>query len=182
MRYDLTGFGRMGATLAGVMLAAAAFAVPARADVVGQLQCNISGNQGAVLTSTRAVACTFLGNGTPPQLYNGTLSRVGLDIGTLNSGVLTYQVVAIGVPVPGALQGNYIGSGVGLTIGRGIGVDALVGGSGNTITLQPLATSVNTGNNLNAGLGALRLQFAGLAEPPMMMHRRHHRFHHRHMG
>lgn len=175
----MSSFGRMAGLVAGATLAAAAFCAPAHADIAGQLTCNVSGSQGALITSTRAVACTFQAPGLPPQFYNGTLSRLGLDVGTLNGSTLTYQVLAIGMPAPGDLQGNYVGSGVGVTLGTGIGVDALVGGNGRTIELQPLATTVSTGTNINAGLGALRLQYAGMAEPPMMRHY-HRRFRHHH--
>ena len=178
MRFNIAARAGVIAAAVGTAVAAAvAVAGPARADVVGQLQCNITGSVGAIISSTRAVACTFQSSVGPVQFYNGTLSRLGVDIGPLATGTLTYQVIALGTAAPGVLQGNYIGSGAGITLGNGIGVDALVGGSSNTIALQPLATSVSTGTNINAGLGALQLRFAGLAQPPMM-HRRHHYMRH----
>ena len=178
MRTTIVKFGRLAAFVAGAAIAGAAATTPARADIAGQLQCNIAGGEGLLITSTRAVSCTFQSNAGPVQFYKGSISRLGLDLGPLTSGTLIYQVLALGNPGPGALQGNYIGSGAGITLGTGIGVNALIGGNGNTISLQPLSTTTSTGTNINAGLGALRLQFAGLAEPPMMRrHRRHHRHH-----
>ena len=187
MRDIIVSAGRITAMLAGTALLALCATGAARADVAGQLQCNVAGGEGSLITSTRNVSCTFQSNAGPVQLYNGTISRLGLDIGPLATKVLTYQVLALGTAAPGDLQGNYIGSGAGITLGTGIGVDALVGGSGNTITLQPLATSVSSGTNINAGLGALQLRFAGLAvPPPFRRHYRHHHYyhhrHHHHMG
>jgi len=180
MRFNIVKTGRVAAALAGATLAAAVATTPARADIVGQLQCNIAGGTSSIIVSERTVSCTFQNNAGPAQFYTGSISRLGIDIGQLNSGTLTYQVLALGTPVPGSLQGNYVGAGAGLTIGTGIGVDALVGG-GNAVTLQPIATTTTTGTNINAGVGALRLQFAGLAQPPMRRMRRHHRgFHHHH--
>ncbi len=177
MRDIIVSAGRIAAVLAGTAIAALGGTASARADITGQLQCNIAGSEGLLITSTRTVSCTFRSNAGPAQFYNGTLSRLGVDIGPLASGTLTYQVLALGLPAPGILQGSYVGSGASITLGTGIGVDALVGGSGNAITLQPLATTVSTGTNVNAGLGALRLQFAGL-DLPLLRHRRHH---HRHL-
>ena len=175
MRDIIVTAGRIAAALAGTALAAVCWTAPARADVTGQLQCNIAGSDGLLITSTRTVSCTFRSNAGPVQFYNGTLSRLGVDIGPLATGTLTYQVLALGMPGPGILQGSYVGSGASITLGTGVGIDALVGGNGNAITLQPLATTVSTGTNINAGLGALRLQFAGLDLPPLHRHRRHHR-------
>ena len=159
-----------GAGLAGLLLAAPA----ARAEIVGQLVCNIAPGQGAgLITSTRAVSCTFRSNGVPDQLYNGTFNRVGIDIGTLNSGTLTYSVLQLGTPGPGDLQGTYLGGGGTVVLGNGIGIETLIGGLGRGITLQPIATTMGTGTNISAGLGSLQLQFAGLVLPPRMA--RHHR-------
>ncbi len=172
MRCEHVKTSRLLAALAGAGLTGLMAAPAARADITGQLSCNIAGGTGAVVSSTRTVSCTFRSNSGPDQFYSGTISRLGLDVGTLTSGTLTYQVLALGTAGPGDLQGNYIGSGVGVTLGRGIGLDALIGGSGNTITLQPLATTTGLGTNVSAGLGALRLQFAGLAQPPRLRPRR----------
>ena len=120
------------------------------------------------MASTRPVSCTFRDAAGPDQFYSGTISRLGLDVGPLAASTLTYRVVALGTAVPGALQGSYVGSGAGVTLGTGIGIDALVGG--NAVTLQPLATTRSTGTNLSAGLRALRLRYVGLA-PPRRPHR-----------
>ena len=183
MRFKMGQAGRITAFLAGTAIAAVCASTAARAEIVGTLQCNVAGSVGAIITSTRALSCTFQSAAGPIQLYNGTFSRLGVDLGTLTSGTLTYQVLALGVPGPGDLQGNYIGTGASVTLGSGIGVEGLIGGNGNSVTLQPLATTISTGANINAGLGALRLTFAGVPRPPRMRHHyhRHHRMHHHHM-
>lgn len=191
MRLSLLESGRVAALIAGAA-AIAAVASPARADIVGRLECNISGGVGAIIGSQRAVACTFRSNVGPTELYNGVISRLGVDIGQITAGTLTYDVVEAGQAGPGALQGDYIGPGFGITLGTGGGLNALVGGNANAITLQPISATTSTGLNINAGIGSLHLAFAG-AEGPRMRHRRHrghvihtmHRahgvHHHRHM-
>ena len=171
MRLTLTT-GRIATAIAGAALAATLAAAPARADVVGELTCNISPGVGAIVVSSRDVACTFHGAGGPAQLYRGSINRLGVDIGNQTSGVLTYAVTAIGTPAPGSLTGDYIGPGFGLTLGTGAGVNALVGG-GNSFALQPLSATTSTGVNFNAGVGELHLAYVGEEPVGRMGHRRH---------
>jgi len=177
MRLKITT-GRLAAAIAGAALAATIAAAPARADVVGDLTCNISPGEGAIVVSSRQVACTFRAPGTPGQLYTGSINRLGVDIGNQTSGVLTYAVTALGTPGPGSLAGDYAGPGFGLSLGTGGGVNALVGG-GSSFVLQPISGTTSTGVNFNAGVGELHLNFAGL-EPIGVLRHRHH-FHHHHM-
>ncbi len=175
MRLNLT-IGRL--AVAAAALAAGFAAVPARADVVGDLTCNIAPGVGAIIVSSRDVACTFRSAAGPAQLYTGKINRLGVDIGNQDSAVLTYAVTALGTPAPGSLSGDYIGPGFGLTLGTGGGVNALVGG-GNSFTLQPLSATTSTGTNFNAGVGELHLIYAGM-EPVGGRRMRHHRRFHRH--
>ena len=175
MRLNFTT-GRLVAATAAAALAACLASAPARADVVGDLTCNIAPGVGAIVVSSRDVACTFRAPGTPGQLYAGRINRLGVDIGNQSSGVLTYAVTAIGTPAPGSLTGDYIGPGFGLSIGTGGGINALVGG-GNSFSLQPISATTSTGVNFNAGVGELHLTYVGLEQGGRMMrrHRRHHR-------
>ena len=170
--------GRAAALIAGTALAATLLTTAARADVVGEMTCNIAPGEGAIIVSQRAVSCTFRSNAGPTQLYTGFINRLGVDIGNQTSGILTYNVLAVGEPAPGALTGDYVGPGIGLSLGTGVGVNALVGG-GNSFTLQPISGTTSTGVNFNAGVGELHLTFAGLASEPRMMRRRHLRHRHR---
>ena len=177
MRFHLKT-GQFGAALAGAVLVAFCAASPARADVVGEMTCNISGGEGAIIVSQRAVSCTFRSNVGPAELYSGVINRLGVDIGNQTGAVLAYNVLAIGTPAPGSLAGEYIGPGFGLSLGTGGGINALVGG-GNSFTLQPLSATTSSGVNFNAGVGNLQLAYVGpVAEPMMRHHRRHHRRHH----
>ena len=45
----------------------------------------------------------------------------------------------------GDLAGNYGGASASATVGVGVGANALIGGSGNTIALQPLSGQAQTG-------------------------------------
>ena len=58
----------------------------------------------------------------------------------------------------GALAGRYTGAGAQATVGVGAGVNALVGGSNRTISLQPLSVEGQTGLNVAGGVTELELR------------------------
>ena len=55
------------------------------------------------------------------------------------------------------LAGDYGGVTGSATIGAGLGANVLVGGSGNTIALQPVSFQGSTGLNVAAGIGGITL-------------------------
>ncbi len=173
MRLTTTETLRVAALMAGAALAVTMASAPARAEIVGTLSCNIASGTGAIIASQRAVACTFRSSLGPVEFYTGTISRLGIDIGNQESGVLSYNVYEAGTPAQGALGGNYFGPGFGLSLGSGGGVNALIGGNASSIALQPLAATTSTGVNFNAGVGNLNLNYTGTERPPRM--RRRHR-------
>ena len=180
MKSTLLAYGRAAALLAGTAVVGTFAATPANAAIqAGVLTCNVAGGVGAIVASQKAVSCTFKPSvRAPVEFYTGSFTRVGLDLSATGAGVLTYNVVSAADGLaPFSLAGNYAGPGVGLTLGNGLGVDALVGGNGNQIQLQPIAVSTSTGLGINAGVGNLQLVPAGV-EQPMRRHHRHHRHHH----
>ncbi|HUB97590.1 MAG TPA: DUF992 domain-containing protein, partial [Stellaceae bacterium] len=58
---------------------------------------------------------------------------------------------------PGALAGSYAGATGSASLGVGAGVNVLVGGFNNSITLQPISIEGNTGLNVAGGIAALTL-------------------------
>jgi Protein of unknown function (DUF992) len=139
---------------------ASAFAAPADAQGgvnVGTLTCNVSGAWGFIFGSTRNLACTYSGAGGI-QYYRGAISKFGVDIGYTQGGVLIWTVFAPTAHLaPGSLAGTYAGGTASATVGVGLGANALIGGSGNTIALQPLSISAQRGLNVAAGIAALTL-------------------------
>ena len=76
----------------------------------------------------------------------------------MQSAVIVWAVVAPTINLaPGALAGNYVGATAGATAGVGVGANVLIGGSGNSIALQPVSIEGNTGLNVAAGIGAISL-------------------------
>ncbi len=124
---------------------------------VGTLSCHESSGWGFIFGSSHDVRCTFV-HGDHVEHYDGSISKFGVDIGYQQSGVLIWEVVAPSDhPNHGALDGHYGGLTAGATVGVGLDANALVGGSGQTISLQPLSIEGDTGLNIAAGVGEMSL-------------------------
>ena len=131
---------------------------------IGTLSCNVAAGWGFVFGSSKALHCVFSHAGGPPEHYNGSISKFGVDIGYTTGGVLVWGVFAPTAGIgPGALAGNYGGATGSATVGVGVGANVLVGGSNRSISLQPVSIEGNTGLNVAAGIGAINLHYAGRA-------------------
>jgi len=137
---------------------------PARAQggvQIGTLTCNVASGFGFIFGSSRAINCTFAPAGGPPQHYTGAINRFGVDIGYIQGGVLLWTVFAPTANIaPGSLAGTYGGATASATVGVGLGANVLVGGSANSIALQPLSIQGTTGLNVAAGIAQMTLTFA----------------------
>ena len=154
---------RLIASLTAAFAGVAALAGPASAQSavnVGTLTCNVASGFGFIFGSSKALNCTFSGLGRAEH-YVGNITKFGADIGYTAGGVLVWTVVApVAVMVPGALAGSYGGGTASATVGVGVGANALIGGSTNTVALQPLSIEGNTGLNVAAGIAGVTLTAA----------------------
>ena len=155
---------KMAIAICALGLAAGAFALakPAQAQAVkaGVLTCNVAGGFGFIFGSSRAVNCTFSPGGGPPQHYTGAINKFGVDIGYVQGAVMVWAVLApTTTPAPGTLAGTYVGATASATVGVGVGANVLVGGSGNSISLQPLSIEGNTGLNVAGGIAEMSLTY-----------------------
>lgn len=125
----------------------------------GTLSCHVASGWGLIFGSSRSLKCSFAGRGRAED-YDGSITRFGVDLGYTRSGVIVWSVFApTGNLRPGALAGRYGGVTAGASVGVGLGANALVGGSGNHIGLQPLSIQGQTGLNVAAGIAGLTLRF-----------------------
>jgi hypothetical protein len=92
--------------------------------------------------------------------YSGSVGKLGLDIGVTNESYISWQVIASGDLEPGSLAGNYVGASAQATAGVGLGANVLIGGSNDSITLQPLSIQGQTGLNIAVGIGTMKLRYA----------------------
>ena len=155
----------LGSAIASLALASGILASggPAHAQggvQIGTLTCNVSGGWGFVFGSSKAVRCTFARAGRRLEHYAGSINKFDVDIGYTQGGVLIWGVFAPSANLaPGGLSGNYLGATGSATVGVGAGANVLVGGSSQTISLQPLSIEGNTGLNIAAGIGAISLRY-----------------------
>jgi hypothetical protein len=144
-----------------LLLAAVSFE-PAQAQRVkaGTLNCDISGGLGLIIGSQRTVSCLFTPDGPGRrEVYNGSISRFGLDVGATARGHMIWAVYAEYYGgTPGALAGNYVGASGEATVAAGLGANVLIGGSNRTVALQPLSVQGQVGLNVAVGVAELRLR------------------------
>ncbi len=130
---------------------------------VGVLQCDVSAGIGLIITSSRELNCRFTDRQGRSERYVGAIRRYGLDVGASSRGVMSWAVFAPARVTRGALQGEYVGATAGASVGVGGAVNVLVGGSQDSISLQPVSVEANRGLNFALGVGDLTLVAA--AEP-----------------
>jgi hypothetical protein len=151
--------------MAGVLASAADAQAPAPAQPrssvrVGTLTCNVASGWGFVFGSSRALRCTFAPVQGRPEHYSGTINKFGVDIGYTQGGVIIWAVLAPSANLtPGSLAGNFAGATATAAVGVGVGANVLIGGSNQTLSLQPLSVEGTTGLNVAAGIGAITLRY-----------------------
>lgn len=127
---------------------------------LGTLECSLSSSIGLVVGSQRNVNCLFKFAGGPPEAYAGTMTRIGLDIGVTGGGAIIWTVFAGTDRYMGMLTGTYVGASAEASVAAGLGANVLVGGSNNSVALQPLSVQGQVGFNIAAGVGSLDLHLA----------------------
>lgn len=126
---------------------------------IGVLECRGGASVGFIVGSVTNLGCVLRGDGRRDEPYVATIRKVGLDIGITQETALAWAVFA---PVeqfgPGDLAGNYAGAQGSASVGVGLGANVLVGGSQNSVALQPLSLQGSTGLNVAVGLEGLELR------------------------
>ena len=151
------------AAIAAAMLVASFTGANAQQPIqrvqVGILECRGAASVGFVVGSVTNLGCVLRAEGMPEDRYVATIRKVGLDVGITQETALAWGVYA---PVarlgPGDLSGDYVGAQGSASVGVGLGGNVLVGGSANSIALQPLSVQGQVGLNVAAGLESLELR------------------------
>jgi len=143
---------------------AAAVAIPGSAMAqhertkAGTLTCDISAGIGLIITSHKHLTCMFTPSQPGPrEVYVGSISKFGLDLGATAGGEMVWAVYAPTNRRFGALAGHYAGASAEATVGAGVGANVLVGGSNRTVELQPLSVQGQAGLNLAVGVAGIDL-------------------------
>ena len=149
-------------TLALLVFSAGSASAQSRVEA-GVLSCR-GATTSFILGSVTDLGCIFRrGNGQTFR-YRGVIRRYGVDIGIYQTQAIEWAVYAPTYLIgPGDLRGAYAGVSAGASIGRGLGGNALLGGSNDTIALQPLSVQGQSGLSVAAGIAGLSLYDAGKA-------------------
>jgi hypothetical protein len=147
------------ATFASISVLIPLSAVAAQLEV-GKLDCDISAGVGMILESKQTVSCTFTPSPSSPgaaQVYKGSIDEFGLEIGDVKAGRMVWLVSSVnGQPLTG-LQGTYRGVAADASLGLGGGAKVLLGGSQDSVSLQPLSLEGEEGVNVAIGVASLKL-------------------------
>jgi hypothetical protein len=127
---------------------------------VGVLNCRIAPHVGLIVVGFQTIDCRFTSEGSgPSENYSGRMTTVGMDLGFTGGGALTWGVYArTNNMVPGSLSGSYSGASGNVGVVVGAGANFLLGGSGNSVALQPWSVEGTTGVNASLGLSNMQLR------------------------
>ncbi|MEO4040087.1 DUF992 domain-containing protein [Hoeflea sp. CAU 1731] len=124
---------------------------------IGVLSCLSDGSFGWIIGSHKDLQCRFEGQGSR-ELYAGSMTKVGADIGFTAKEKLVWAVYAPSHQVrPGTLSGTYVGLSANAELGLGLGANVLGGNFRDNINLVPLSVSGSVGLRVTAAIGALTL-------------------------
>jgi len=149
---------------AAIVLASAQTAIAAENGLqIGVLQCSVvpGTRVNLIIRSTADVVCEFNNNGTIEKYKGETGIGLGLDLSFKSDEKMHFAVFAASSDVSAgshALAGKYVGAELSAALGVGLGAKALIGGSKDSFTLQPLALETSTGLGISGGLGFLYIE------------------------
>jgi hypothetical protein len=149
------------AAAASLLAACAQTGAPPDAPRVsaGTLSCSVAPGTSFIFGSTREMNCFYTRADGRTERYIGEIQRFGVDLGFTNAATVIWAVVSGSSDLaPGALAGDYGGVSAAATPGIGVGANVLVGGSNRSVALQPVSVEGNTGLNIAAGIGQIRLR------------------------
>lgn len=130
----------------------------ALADVrVGTLSCDVAPTVSFVVGSKQTMTCVYDTYQGRQERYAGRISRFGADLGFTSSKKLVWVVVAPAPNEHGALSGTYIGASGEATVGVGVHANALFGGFGRSVSLQPVSVGAQQGLSAAATVSGLEL-------------------------
>lgn len=150
---------------------------------VGVLNCEGPGQVSFIVGSVTQMACVFKPEYGAPQAYNAKITRIGVDIGVTTANALAWAVFAPTKRIgPGEIAGGYGGVAAGAAVVVGGTANVLLGGSNNSVALQPISLVGSRGANVVAGIAGLDLYPADGRMLRGHPHWRHHGHrHHKHM-
>ena len=146
------------AALAAVVLSTGSAQADSQVQV-GRLSCSVDAGVGLILGSQKGMTCHFIRKGHKTEVYEGTISKVGLDVGFTDQTQIEWLVFSASSAnvTNRSLAGTYVGGSSEATIGVGLGSNWLIGGSRRGFALQPWSIQAQRGLNLSVAFSGLTL-------------------------
>jgi hypothetical protein len=147
--------------LSAVALLGAGTALAADSGVaIGQLTCRSTDITNVILFTETTFDCTFEGSDGQTDSYTGEVDRIGIDLSIKDNVTMVWQVIAPtdAAGEPKLLRGTYLGASADAAAGVGGGAGVLVGGGGNSFTLQPVTVSGIEGVGVSLGIESFELE------------------------
>jgi hypothetical protein len=88
------------------------------------------------------------------------MTIIGVDVGFTTGSAIVWGVFTDQTRFAALLTGTYVAATPQATAVAGVGANALVGGSNQSVALQPLSVQGQVGLNAAGGIGALDLHYA----------------------
>ena len=127
---------------------------------IGTLACDVSKGVGMFVVQKQTLSCVFRPDRGKPERYSGTIDQFGVALGEVQKGHLIWGVLAASRVPKGSLAGSYGGVGANASLGVGAGANVLVGGTNNSISLQPISVQGQQGINIAGGVTTVTLKRA----------------------
>ena len=110
---------------------------------VGVLTCSMTGIDNIVVYTKEVFDCTFKPNHGDVQTYKGVIKEVGVNLSITKDNTMLWGVIAPekDLASPDELKGTYVGGTGQVEIGGGVAANILIGGSHQTISLQPISVN-----------------------------------------
>jgi Protein of unknown function (DUF992) len=142
---------------AALVLSASSAVAQSRVEI-GVLSCR-GPTESYIIASMSNLNCVFRRHDGQTFRYAATVRRFGIDIGINQMTALEWAVYAPTRRIaPNDLRGNYAGVSAGASVGAGLGANVLLGGSNDTIALQPVSVQGQTGLGVEVTVAGLTLQ------------------------
>jgi hypothetical protein len=127
---------------------------------IGTLSCTGGEGIGLVVGSQKSYDCTFkTPGGRVSETYRANVIKIGLDLGVTSKSTMVWNVLSASQTYePRSLEGNYAGASADASLGIGGGAKVLLGGSKNSVALQPVSVQGQTGFNIAVGVAQLQLR------------------------
>ncbi|TAJ28575.1 MAG: DUF992 domain-containing protein [Reyranella sp.] len=127
---------------------------------IGSLTCNIAAGTGYILASSKKMDCVFLGkDGVSHAQYEGTINKVGIDIGYTKAMHTIWRVYSLGSDRKAdQIAGTYVGEQGTAAAGSQAGGNWLYGGQNAEIGMVASGIVQDAGYNLAMGVAEMTIK------------------------